>query len=151
YWIGGTEAQQENRNTGWQLGTDESTQLNTIADSESGSYVTFEDIAITNGTLEVRTWDYNGNTISTLSALSLSVVRGEVETPELAIEMISTNQVEISWNSSIGAVYSVQSRQNLVINDWTTIADGLAATPPVNAYTTTVNGATAEFFQVSGE
>lgn len=151
YWIGGTEAQQENRNTGWQLGTDESTQLNTIADSEFGSYVTFEDIAITNGTLEVRTWDYNGNTISSLSALTLSVVRGEVETPELAIEMISTNQVEISWNSSIGAVYSVQSRPNLVINDWTTIADGLAATPPVNAYTTTVNGATAEFFQVSGE
>ncbi|WPJ95476.1 PEP-CTERM sorting domain-containing protein [Coraliomargarita algicola] len=88
YWTGGTAAQQENRNTGWQVtydGDGSPTQLNTVAGAVAGSevseavdsagaYVTFEDITISGGTLTISTWDYNGNQISTLSALTLTAI-----------------------------------------------------------------------------
>ena len=82
YWTGGNAAQQENRNTGWQIG---GTQLHTIAGvaagdevspaaDSAGSYVTFAGVSSSGGTLTISTWDFNGNTVSTLSALTLEAI-----------------------------------------------------------------------------
>ncbi|MFC5050455.1 PEP-CTERM sorting domain-containing protein [Rubritalea spongiae] len=72
YWAGGTAAQKENRNTGWEV---DGVQLGTVADSLSDSYVNFTNLSTDgSGNLVISTYDLNANTISTLSALTLTAV-----------------------------------------------------------------------------
>ncbi|MGE9269230.1 MAG: PEP-CTERM sorting domain-containing protein [Verrucomicrobiales bacterium] len=75
YWpVGSSATQDENRNTGWQVGA---TQLVALATDADDSYVTFTGITPT-GTggdeIVLTTWDYNSNPVSTISALTLTAV-----------------------------------------------------------------------------
>ena len=71
YWVDEGAAKNENRNTGWEVG---GTQLYTIAASEDNSYVTFENLSTTDGTITISTWDYNDNQVSAVSALTLTAI-----------------------------------------------------------------------------
>lgn len=138
YWTGGTAAQQENRNTGWQIGA---TQTNTIGGAVSGSevspavdsaqsYVTFEDVVATNGTITISTWDYNANQISSLSALMLTAT-GQLapDTPTINAS-VSGGSLIISWDS--GGTFDVLTNENLVYPVWGVLESG-ATSPATNA------------------
>lgn len=77
-WASGNTTQNENRNTGWQIGA---TQLGTDADVNADSYVTFSGVSSSSGTLVISTYDLNSNTVSTLSALTLTAVPAPAALP----------------------------------------------------------------------
>jgi hypothetical protein len=41
----------------------------------------------------------------------------------------------VNWNSETNLSYTVQSRNDLIIDDWSTVSSNILATPPMNTYT----------------
>lgn len=99
--------------------------------------------------MAAQKWN-TGEVVMNVSEAYVAVLHPNTVVPILAIDPLSTNQMVISWNSSVGSVYSVQSKENLVVDDWMTITNNLPATPPMNTYTDTVDNVTG-FYQVTGE
>lgn len=71
YWPAGTAAQDLNRSTGWQVG---SQQLVTDAVDVDDSFVTFSDLSPTNGQIIITTFTVAGNNVHSISGLSLTAV-----------------------------------------------------------------------------
>lgn len=67
----------------------------------------------------------------------------------VSIEPLSAGEVVISWESTDGVVYGIQSSLDLTSADggWGTITNSLPATPPMNTYTDAVEYA-SEFYRI---
>ncbi len=56
----------------------------------------------------------------------------------------------IRWQSATGRVYTLQATTNLLA-EFSTLTNGIPATPKVNVYTGTVNGVGQKFYRVTVE
>ena len=66
----------------------------------------------------------------------------------VAISVSANSNTILQWASQPGGLYSVLQTTNLESDDWTVLISGIAATPPMNSYTGTVNQAQSAWFRV---
>ncbi len=74
------------------------------------------------------------------------------EHPKTAITQCAPSQsgggYVVTWQSVTGKVYTLQSATNLVSPGFTNVATGILATPPLNVYTSSVDGVLLRFYRI---
>jgi len=64
-----------------------------------------------------------------------------------SVQQNTNGTVTLTWQSATGAVYRVNRALDLSRDNYTTLTNGLPATPPLNIFTDTVNTNEPVFFE----
>lgn len=82
--------------------------------------------------------------------MTLTLTEADNATTLVGAVIANSGKFVVRWQSVTGRVYTLQSATNLM-NAFSDLTNGIPATPTVNVYTDTVNGAVQKFYRVKLE
>jgi len=96
--------------------------------------------------------DHDGmnNLAEYLAGTNPNDITSLLELTGLAVNPANPGEFIVRWQSATGRVYSLKAATNLMTG-FSTLTNGIPATPTVNVYTDTVNGAGQKFYKVEVE